>query len=66
MVSYDNTKSMSKILSSLCLTLFDLCSSLAAKGNFAQKNGLEGVTMWTVAGDYNDLLINSVRTGLRI
>ena len=66
LISYDNTKSMGKTLSSLCSTLFDLFCSSAAKGNFAQKNGLEGVTMWTVAGDYDDLLINSVRKGLGI
>jgi len=30
------------------------------------KNGLKGVTMWTVAGDYDDLLINSVLKGLSV
>ena len=55
-----------KILSSYPQHCLISCFSLAAKGNFAKKNGLEGVTMWTVAGDYDDLLIDSVRKGLKI
>lgn len=39
---------------------------LAAKGQFVNANNMKGVTMWTVAGDFNDILIDSVHDAMSI
>lgn len=43
---------------------FDNQQSLAAKGKFIQENGLRGFTMWEAAGDYNDMLLDSIRDAM--
>jgi len=36
---------------------------MAAKGRFIKDNLLRGFSMWEAGGDYNDLLLNAVRSG---
>lgn len=36
---------------------------MTAKGKFIKDNGLRGFSMWEAGGDYNDLLIDAVRSG---
>jgi len=40
---------------------FDNAQSFAAKGEFIKKNKLHGFAMWEAGGDYNDILLNSIR-----
>jgi len=41
---------------------FDNAQSFAAKGRFISENGLKGFAMWEAGGDFNDILLNSIRT----
>ncbi|KAF8134413.1 glycoside hydrolase family 18 protein [Boletus edulis] len=41
---------------------FDNADSFAAKGKYIQKTGLKGFSMWEAGGDYNDILLDSIRT----
>ncbi len=36
---------------------------MTAKGRFIKDNRLRGFSMWEAGGDYNDLLLNAVRSG---
>jgi chitinase len=40
---------------------FDDARAFAAKGKFIKDNGLTGFAMWSAEGDYNDILVNSIR-----
>lgn len=40
---------------------FDDAQSFAAKGDFIKKTGLRGFAMWEAGGDYNDILLDSIR-----
>ncbi|KAF8899789.1 glycoside hydrolase family 18 protein [Gymnopilus junonius] len=39
---------------------FDDATSFAAKGKFIDDNGLAGFAVWHIAGDSNDILLNSI------
>ena len=41
---------------------YDDPESFAAKGKFIVQNNLVGFSMWDMAGDYNDLLVDSLTT----
>jgi len=41
---------------------FDNAESFAAKGKFIKGTGLRGFAMWEAGGDYNDILLNSIRS----
>ncbi|KAF8169494.1 chitinase [Pholiota molesta] len=41
---------------------FDNAQSFAAKGNFIKTQGLRGFAMWEAGGDFNNILLNSIRT----
>ena len=43
---------------------YDNAQSFAAKGKFIHSNGLAGFAMWEAGGDYNDILLNSIRSAL--
>ena len=43
------------------MVAFDDAKSFAAKGEFIKKLGLRGFAMWEAGGDYNDILLNSIR-----
>ena len=38
----------------------------AAKGRFVREKGLLGFAMWEAAGDYQDLLLDSIETGVGV
>ncbi|KAF8914233.1 glycoside hydrolase family 18 protein [Gymnopilus junonius] len=40
---------------------FDNAQSFAAKGRFIFNKGLRGFAMWEAGGDFNDILLNSIR-----
>lgn len=40
---------------------FDNAQSFAAKGNYIKETGLRGFAMWEAGGDYNDMLLDSIR-----
>jgi chitinase len=40
---------------------FDDAQSFAAKGNYIKETGLKGFSMWQAGGDYNGLLLDSIR-----
>ena len=42
---------------------FDDAKSVKAKGEFIKNYGLRGWAMWEAAGDYHNILIDSVREG---
>ncbi len=41
---------------------FDNADSYAAKGEFIMDNSLAGFAIWEVGGDYNDILLDAVRS----
>ncbi|KAG0708627.1 glycoside hydrolase family 18 protein [Suillus ampliporus] len=43
---------------------FDNVESYAAKGRYIEKTGLRGFSMWEAAGDYNDMLLDSIIDGI--
>jgi len=43
---------------------FDDPQSFAAKGNYIKETGLKGFAMWEAGGDYNDLLLDSIRSAV--
>jgi len=40
---------------------FDNADSFAAKGKFISQNGLRGFAMWEAGGDFEDILLDSIR-----
>lgn len=40
---------------------YDNAQSFAAKGKFIHENKLKGFSMWETGGDYNDILLDSIR-----
>lgn len=40
---------------------FDNAQSFAAKGSYIEDIGLRGFAMWEAGGDYNDILLDSIR-----
>ena len=42
---------------------FDNARSFEAKGEFIRNYGLRGYAMWEAAGDYHNILIDSIREG---
>ncbi|KAI0268808.1 glycoside hydrolase family 18 protein [Gloeopeniophorella convolvens] len=41
---------------------YDDARSFAAKGDFIKSTGIRGFAMWETGGDFNDILINSIRS----
>ncbi|KAL6301260.1 chitinase [Sparassis latifolia] len=46
---------------SLVMVSFDDAASFAAKGDYIKSTNLRGFAMWEAAGDYNDILLDSIR-----
>lgn len=40
---------------------YDNAQSVAAKGNFIKETGLRGFAIWEAGGDYEDILLDSIR-----
>lgn len=40
---------------------FDNAESFAAKGDYIKNNNLRGFAMWEAGGDYDDILLDSIR-----
>ena len=47
--------------SSQTLVSFDDAESFAAKGAYIKSAGLRGFAMWEASGDYEDILLDSIR-----
>ena len=45
------------------MVFFDDAKSFKTKGEFIKNYGLRGYAMWEAAGDYSDILIDSIREG---
>ncbi|KAG2366205.1 glycoside hydrolase family 18 protein, partial [Suillus spraguei] len=45
---------------------FDNARSFAAKGKFIKDTGLHGFTMWEVAGDHDDILLDAIRGAMGV
>ncbi|KAJ7717919.1 glycoside hydrolase family 18 protein, partial [Mycena maculata] len=45
---------------------YDDTKSFASKGDFILQSGLAGFAVWEVTGDYNDILLNSLHSGMGI
>ncbi|KAJ4479205.1 chitinase [Lentinula aciculospora] len=43
---------------------FDNAESFTAKGNFIAEYGLAGFAMWEAGGDFNDILLDSIRSAV--
>jgi chitinase len=43
------------------LVSFDNAQSFAAKGAFIKHTGMRGFAIWEAGGDYDDMLLNSIR-----
>ena len=43
---------------------FDDARSLEEKGSFIEEMGLAGFTMWNIAGDYEDILVEAITRGM--
>ncbi|KAJ4492216.1 glycoside hydrolase superfamily [Lentinula edodes] len=43
---------------------FDNAESFTAKGNFIAEYGLAGFAMWEAGGDFNDILLDAIRTAV--
>ncbi|TFK20366.1 endochitinase [Coprinopsis marcescibilis] len=43
------------------MVAYDNEQSFSAKGNFIKNKGLRGFATWEAGGDYNDILLNSIR-----
>lgn len=43
---------------------FDDARSLEEKGGFIEEMGLAGFTMWNIAGDYEDILVEAITRGM--
>jgi chitinase len=43
---------------------YDDARSYEAKGKFIKDAGLLGFSMWEAAGDYDDILLDSIRSAL--
>ncbi|KAF8555059.1 glycoside hydrolase family 18 protein [Imleria badia] len=41
---------------------FDNAQSFAAKGNYIKETGLRGFAMWEAGGDYNNILLDTIRS----
>lgn len=41
---------------------FDDARSFTAKGKYIKKTGLRGFAMWEAGGDYDDILLDSIRS----
>ena len=40
---------------------YDNAKSFEAKGNFIKQNQLRGFSLWEAGGDFNDILLDSIR-----
>ena len=40
---------------------YDNAQSVAAKSNFIKETGLRGFAIWEAGGDYEDILLDSIR-----
>jgi len=40
---------------------FDNADSFAAKGSYIRETGLRGFSIWEVGGDYDGILLDSIR-----
>jgi chitinase len=63
MVSFDNAQVCPLFAERFpCKLMINLLiQSFAAKGRFIKSTGLRGFAMWEAGGDYNNILINSIR-----
>ncbi len=65
MVSFDDATSFGTSRTRLLVSYPLICNyKTAAKGMFIHDFGLAGFAMWQTAGDYNNILVNSIRSAM--
>ncbi|KAG2078202.1 hypothetical protein BDR04DRAFT_1147877 [Suillus decipiens] len=45
---------------------FDNARSFSVKGRYIKDTGLRGFAMWEAAGDYDDILLDSIRKAMGV
>jgi chitinase len=63
MVSYDDTNSFGMSRTQVLVGYPLICNyKTAEKGSFIHDFNLAGFAMWETGGDYNNILVNSIRS----
>lgn len=63
-VSFQNFRELFQVLAPPVVNRFlTFLRSLAAKGAFIKTTGLRGFSMWEAGGDFDDILLDSIRKG---
>jgi hypothetical protein len=66
-VSYDDATSFGTSRTQLLVDYPLICNyKTAAKGQFIQNMNLAGFAMWETGGDYNNILVNSIRSTINM
>ena len=67
MVSYDDATSFGTSRTQLLVGYPLICNyKTAAKGTFIHDLNLAGFVMWETGGDYNNILVNSIRSAMHM
>lgn len=67
MVSYDDATSFGTSRTQLFVGYPLICNyKTAAKGAFIYDLKLAGFAMWELGGDYNNILVNSIRSAMQM
>jgi chitinase len=67
MVSYDDAMSFGTSRTQVLIGYPLIYNSkTGVKGEFISNMNLAGFAMWEVAGDYNNILVNSIRSAMNI
>jgi chitinase len=67
MVSYDDATSFGTSRTQLLVGYPLICNyKTAAKGTFIHNLNLAGFAMWELGGDFNNLLVNSIRSAMQM
>ncbi|KAH9974631.1 hypothetical protein BGW80DRAFT_1301729 [Lactifluus volemus] len=45
---------------------YDNAPSFVAKGDYIKNTGLAGFAMWEAGGDYYDILLDAIRSGMGV
>lgn len=64
MISYDDATSFGTIYPQYLFFHDTNCFWSAVKGKFITANGLKGYNLWHIAGDSNDILVDSINSAM--
>jgi GH18 family chitinase len=51
---------------SVRLSIVSYLFHIVAKGNYIKNTGLAGFAMWEAGGDYYDILLDAIRSGMGV